>query len=269
MRRAGRRVVRLRPRGRVLGADVAQCDSSTAVKRYLTLLLVVLLLPSRPRLRACCTAFVMRVWSRSTASTCAGRRHRGSLTSASAQRIAAPHRSTCRCTARRGAAAPRRAGHGRRITGSSAASTAATIELHLLVLVDVCELAFAVGRHAQHARQISLDAVEEWYAGLVERERHVAAAGGVRHDALRRPVNIRHLLLRAASAWRRPRRAASTWRATTDAMRCARAASVSADFVRPSTRRRTARRVLPPGQDTHEKRDTALREYERLAAAKI
>ena len=24
---------------------------------------------------------------------------------------------------------------------------------------------------------------------------------------------------------------------------------------------------LPPGQDTHEKRDTALREYERLAAA--
>ena len=61
--------------------------------------------------------------------------------------------------------------------------------IHLLVLVDVGQLTFAV-EHAQNAQQ-------RWYPGLVERERHVAPAGGV-FDALRRPV-LRHLLLEAVS----------------------------------------------------------------------
>ena len=61
---------------------------------------------------------------------------------------------------------------------------------------------------------------------------------------------------------------------TTDAMRMAllrASATPSAPPIlcRPSTRRKQADRRYrpPPGQDTHEKRDTALREYERLAAA--
>ena len=62
---------------------------------------------------------------------------------------------------------------------------------------------------------------------------------------------------------------------TTDAMRMAllRASGYSvsaADFVPPEhtpKNRLIVAKRLPPGQDTHEKRDTALREYERLAAA--
>ena len=62
---------------------------------------------------------------------------------------------------------------------------------------------------------------------------------------------------------------------TTDAMRMAllRASGYSvsaADFVPPEhtpKNRLIVGKRLPPGQDTHEKRDTALREYERLAAA--
>ena len=62
---------------------------------------------------------------------------------------------------------------------------------------------------------------------------------------------------------------------TTDAMRMAllRASGYSvsaADFVPPEhtpKNRLIVGKRLPPGQDTHEKRDTALREYEQLAAA--